>query len=323
MYQQLKRDVPKEKGYSKAIDIWSIGCITATLLTGELIFPDNNHAPDDDDQDNAQGPQEQWDLSVLDRGTAWQSSSRKAKSFVRGCLHVDETARLTAKRALLHEWFTNKHYAAEIEAAYQRAVHDWQPRSKAGNLIEFIDTTDAALAKTEPEHVKTPVEETRSHHFPPQPAPKLRPSAINTAPPKQQHYRSSAVDVVAQQTLFASPICVPDSPLAEQHTAPHSFEKLSIEDFAPPGTQFSLSGIMLPPPPDWNDSISQSQQMLDNLSAAKSQSQPDRHTISDASRKRASSFADIDELDPSLNVADRSLTENTGGAAGQRKRVHR
>ncbi|KAK5119949.1 hypothetical protein LTR85_007025 [Meristemomyces frigidus] len=342
VYQQLKRDLQKDKGYSKAIDIWSIGCITTTLMTSDLIFSEDDHESADADEHDAQSPQKRWDLSVLDTGTAWQGISRKAKSFVRGCLHVDETARLTAKQALLHEWFTNKHYAAEIEAAYQRAIHDWKPRSTGGNLIEFIDTTDAVPAKIRLGHVKRLVDETRSRHVQPQAVLKAAPNPFNKAqvylpPPKQRHtplpaiaddsggeHTPSADDGMKQPTLFASPVCVPNSPIGKHQKARHSFENLSIEDFAPPKTQFSLYGSMPPPPPEWNDSITQSQLMLADLSPLMYHSLASGHAMAarDTGKKRTSSFANIDNLDPSLRGSTEDSTSAASGAAGSRKKVH-
>ena len=161
----MKKELRKE-GYSKAIDIWSIGCIAALLLTNEHIFPpgadelDKKHAA----HTNPAIPHHR-DLGIMDYGEAWRTVGRKAKSFIRGCLVLDESERLTAKQALLHPWFTNKHYAADIEAAYRRAIQDWTPREKSDDLIEIMDTRDVAPAASMPAAVKNLAGEVKSHHF--------------------------------------------------------------------------------------------------------------------------------------------------------------
>ena len=90
------------QGYSKAIDIWSVGCIAGTLLVGEPM-------PFDETADDSQA----WDLDFVN-SRVWQAVSRKARSFTQGCLVVDEARRFTSKQALSHDWFTDRHYAQEM-----------------------------------------------------------------------------------------------------------------------------------------------------------------------------------------------------------------
>ena len=217
----------EEKGYSKTIDIWSIGCITATLLTNDLIFPTEADELDVDHPDHpANAPAQRWDLSIMERGEAWTSVGRKAKSFIRGCLTLDGSQRLTAKQALLHPWFTNKHYAADIEAAYQRAIQDWTPRELSGNLIDFIDTTEAVPAESRPDHVQRLAEEVKSRHFRTLPsAPPMLPSFFKTSagayqqkhaltplPAISEESEQETVEVTVspdltrQDSMFASPV---------------------------------------------------------------------------------------------------------------------
>lgn len=142
-------------GYSKAVDMWSIGCLTATLLT--------NTRPFEDDTDG------RYSVNFMDTDHHWNAVGRKAKSFVKSCLMLDETLRVTAKQALLHPWFTNKHYSADLQAAYERAIQDWSPRQPDQNLIEVLDTTEAVAAalETQPCVSAEEQEETdvQSRHF--------------------------------------------------------------------------------------------------------------------------------------------------------------
>ena len=189
VFIQINREL-RDKGYSKAIDIWSIGCLTATVLTNDLIFANETTESLRDLADpNGEGSSQRWNLTIIDRGPAWTSISRKAKSFIRGCLILDESERLTAKQALSHQWFTNRHYAEDLEAAYKRAIQAWSPRSYDGNLVEVIDTSDAVHKATAVSgHSTAETEMVKSQYFeslPPPPKPSL---FFKSAAAMSQHY---------------------------------------------------------------------------------------------------------------------------------------
>ena len=303
------QDTLRANGYSKAIDIWSIGCITATLLTNDMIFHD---IPYDDDgvrcpDFSADGSAKQWDLSIIDHGPAWTTIGRKAKSFVRGCLVLDENQRLTAKQALLHPWFTNKHYAADLEAAYQRAIQDWRPKIASDNLIEFVNTTDALPANSRPEHIQRLADQVKSHHFevlPPSMPNMLTFFQPNTLALPQKRARTplpaisddaeaETVQVSASpalsrcSTLHASPVRVTDS--AQRHMKNTNTRRLSIEDFAPPWTQAAFPPPTSVDPQETNDSLTQSQLMLDEPPSMNLTLQETKDDIADGRRVR---FAD-------------------------------
>lgn len=190
----MRKDLQDGSGYSQAIDIWSIGCVTAILLTNEHLFPD---APDLRANDVAI-PHLRMNLSKLDNDRRWQSIGHRAKSFIRGCLATDENKRLTAKQCLALEWFQHPHYKAEFDAAYKHAIADWRPREYDDDVVEFIDTSHIRIAR-EP----TPEEDTRSRHFdeppPDRPFPedldsmvsRFRPGTLNASPVRR---RQSIVD---------------------------------------------------------------------------------------------------------------------------------
>lgn len=85
----------------------------------------------------------------LSRSEHWTRISAAAKSFIKGCLRIDEQARLTAVAALQHEWFTHDAYREDFDAAYQRAIQGWRPRSRKTReaLIEMIDTSDLVTSR--------------------------------------------------------------------------------------------------------------------------------------------------------------------------------
>jgi serine/threonine protein kinase len=203
VFNQINREL-RDKGYSKAIDIWSIGCLTAKVLTNNLIFADEATESLGELADpDAEGSSQRWNLNIMDRGAAWTSVGRKAKSFIRGCLVLNESERLTAKQAPLHPWFTNRHYAEDLEAAYKRAIQEWSPRTYDGNLVEVIDTSDAALKATAASgRATTATELVKSQYFdslPPPPKPSLFFQSA-AAMPQQFAYNQPALTTQFEDT---------------------------------------------------------------------------------------------------------------------------
>lgn len=148
---QLKQDLREGSGYSKAIDMWSIGCVTALLLTNQPIFPDGRQLV----SGLTTLSQFSSHLEVLDGGSQiWAKIAHRAKSFLRGCLATKEEDRLTASDGLKHPWFTHPRYVAEFNAAYERAIKDWQQRRHNPDLVEFVNTSDLQVDY-----------EVRSYHF--------------------------------------------------------------------------------------------------------------------------------------------------------------
>lgn len=112
----------KEKYYTTAVDLWSLGCITATLLIGISPFSDTFTC--DFDQQLA----ETCDLTNLHSLGIWQRLSMRPKNFIEKLLLFESIARLTATEALEHEWFTAGVYNTELKDQYQRSIRYWKPR---------------------------------------------------------------------------------------------------------------------------------------------------------------------------------------------------
>ncbi|KAK5148873.1 hypothetical protein LTR04_000399 [Oleoguttula sp. CCFEE 6159] len=139
--------ISKASGYSRAVDMWSVGSVTALLLTGEVLFADPLH------ERWNQNPGEvllslaaKCDLNAIDHSKKWESVGHRPKNFIKKLLVLDETQRMTVQLALQHSWFTNKHHTAEFEAVYERAIKDWKPRRKVFNVIEFLGNSTLDLA---------------------------------------------------------------------------------------------------------------------------------------------------------------------------------
>jgi serine/threonine protein kinase len=134
--------VPKSQGYSKAVDMWSVGAITAALLTGDVIFVDRADPRFKKEPQLTLDLAAKCDLSMLDDPyTVWRTVGKRPKDLVKKLLVLDESKRMTATQALAHDWFTNKHYADELDAVYQRSIQGWTPRRKIFRLVEALDVS--------------------------------------------------------------------------------------------------------------------------------------------------------------------------------------
>lgn len=133
--------VPSAWGYSLGVDMWSIGSITAAVLTGELLFACRRNGPFEEDAHRVIiGLAAECDLSILDDEChpLWGAIAFAPKDFIKRLLVLDEEDRMSAAEALNHLWFTHPMMAADFEAQYKRSVKDWRPRQKAEQLVEQI-----------------------------------------------------------------------------------------------------------------------------------------------------------------------------------------
>ncbi|KAB8262418.1 kinase-like domain-containing protein [Aspergillus pseudonomiae] len=122
-----------KQGYTKAVDLWSLGCVAAVLLTGDTPFK-NSLTADSTDLSRER------DLEKLEADMDWNKIGQRARDFVRRLLVFDEAKRIDVKQALNHNWFTNPAHRVEFEALYRRAIRSWRPRSHKGSLIIKLGT---------------------------------------------------------------------------------------------------------------------------------------------------------------------------------------
>ncbi|OJD09948.1 CAMK protein kinase [Emergomyces pasteurianus Ep9510] len=126
------------KGYTKAVDMWSLGCLTVVLLTGGSPFTDQKTGR------YSQDMAKHCDLSTLEQEPEWQHVGLSAKDFVRKLLILDEDARMTARQAIAHKWFTNPAYQMEIDELYKRAAKQWKPNRH--HVVSHQNIDDRASA---------------------------------------------------------------------------------------------------------------------------------------------------------------------------------
>ncbi|KAF3038154.1 hypothetical protein E8E12_007306 [Didymella heteroderae] len=160
-------EIPKTCGYSLSVDMWSIGSITAAILTGEQIFSCWQNRPfEEDPQRVIVRRAAQCDLSVLDDEfhPLWGPIASAPKDFIKRLLVLNEEYRMSATEALHHIWFTHPMMAAEFEAQYERSIRDWRPRRKDDQLIEQISTWKPGSAPVQPLR-NTPIDHAASRFF--------------------------------------------------------------------------------------------------------------------------------------------------------------
>lgn len=230
------------QGYSQAIDVWSVGCVTAFLTASEPLFPDPPHFcdtmrqhPGDQDDTGKHG------VRVMKTAASWYGVGRKLKSFIRDCLRDDESRRPTAKQALQHPWFTNRHYAAELEAAYDRAIGDWQPRDHDENAVVYFDTSELAdrlylAARSNAVEVKSkywkssPVQTSTGFHV-----------RTTNLPISYRKHEPTPLPSVSEDTVMRNANGKGTNaalhPPYETSELPSTVGRMSIEDYAPPHTQ--------------------------------------------------------------------------------------
>lgn len=121
------------EAYTSSIDLWSLGCITATLLIGASPFSD--HGTHQFSQQVAR----QCDLTYLHASQFWQQLPTRTKDFVQKLLVLDSSARMTARQAHAHEWFTSTIYEAELKGQYERSVRHWRPRPQLCPVFETFN----------------------------------------------------------------------------------------------------------------------------------------------------------------------------------------
>lgn len=100
-------EIFKKTGHGKPVDIWAIGVITYFLLCGYTPF------------DRDSNIEEMQAILVADYSFSpaeyWRGVSEHARDFIRRCLTIDATQRLTAHEALLHPFVAEETHEKEAD----------------------------------------------------------------------------------------------------------------------------------------------------------------------------------------------------------------
>ncbi|KZF19118.1 kinase-like protein [Xylona heveae TC161] len=143
-------EVKEAQGYTKAVDLWSLGALTVVLLTGQSIIPDIDSKRNEGD-----------DMSIVETDQSLEDlEDPLAISFIKQLLVKNEHERMTAKQALQHPWISNEFYCEELQAVYKKAIKDWVPRRKVWKCVEYLNIDSSGPKQTHsdrdaPTHVST------------------------------------------------------------------------------------------------------------------------------------------------------------------------
>ena len=125
-----------KKGYTVAADLYSLGMVTAMLLTGNCIVP--REEMEELTQRFVNEELSQTEDSSRCSTEEWKPMSQNAKSFLRHLLDPDDNRRMTATEALSHTWLKDPEDADLIEKGCQRLSRFWKSRTPEVDLIQHI-----------------------------------------------------------------------------------------------------------------------------------------------------------------------------------------
>lgn len=130
--QFVAPEVLRRQGYDKACDVWSLGVLTYSLLSGQTPFA--THPQDSPQQILARVGQGSFSLS----GPPWEPITQAAKDLIQRMLHVDPAKRISAPAILAHPWL------ADLQSLPAKAPLNANAK---GNLRSALNATYAAVHK--------------------------------------------------------------------------------------------------------------------------------------------------------------------------------
>lgn len=125
-------EIFKKSGHGKPVDVWAIGVITYFLLCGYTPF------------DRESNLEEMQAILVADYSFTpleyWRGVSLQARQFIKRCLTIDPSARMTAHEALTHAWIAGPAHGRGDEDLLPTVKKNFNARR---TLHKAIDTVRA------------------------------------------------------------------------------------------------------------------------------------------------------------------------------------
>ncbi|KAL8727978.1 MAG: hypothetical protein Q9181_005506 [Wetmoreana brouardii] len=144
----------QQPGYTSAVDMWSVGCVTAAMLIGRSPFAlsqvSTNRRPSAAAVIAAGA---KCDTRVLDNPEVWGDIDVRARDFIRQLLVLDERKRLTAGQALVHVWFMQETQVEPVAARYDQVIAGWRPSGSSWDFKEHLDRfIDGRISENDVSH---------------------------------------------------------------------------------------------------------------------------------------------------------------------------
>jgi len=133
-------EVLKRQGYDKGCDMWSLGILLYTLLSGYPPFASNATDKPQDILDRIENG------TVTFEAAAWSQVSVEAQRFITGLLHKSPELRTTASQALQDEWFRTATAAAPGGAVVPQAPVEGARAAVENTLKAFQSGHESSVA---------------------------------------------------------------------------------------------------------------------------------------------------------------------------------
>lgn len=135
-----KNKLVAQVGYTKSVDMWSLGCLTTALLSGSSYFVNTQDSEYRRDSTAAvTKAAAECNLAGIDNDIDWEEVETLAKDFIKQLLKLDEKARLSAEQALEHAWFTEGPRRIFFQESYEKIIHGWTRSTPGWDFIENLD----------------------------------------------------------------------------------------------------------------------------------------------------------------------------------------
>jgi len=133
----------KQEGYTKAVDMWSVGIIASIILSGD--------APSDSELHVAKFIRQ----SML-KEPYWKRASKQAKDFVFRLVVNEGEKRFSAREALRHCWLTNEMISDHLDSVYHDVIDVWRARPQIHGKLNIIEKLDLSKLGTPPKPTSPP-----------------------------------------------------------------------------------------------------------------------------------------------------------------------
>ena len=142
-------EVMLKQGHGKAVDMWSLGVITYTLLCGYSPFRSENLS--DLIEECRTG-------KIIFHERYWRDVSKDAKDFILTLLQPDPAKRVTSEEALKHTWLTGES-ASDRDLLPEIRAYIARSRLRRGiEIIKLANRIEALKMQEDDEDIPSPVE---------------------------------------------------------------------------------------------------------------------------------------------------------------------